>query len=213
MEEFSKVAPRDAKFPSVFFAGTLSDAKGVGDCLLAVTLLRKRGINPTFKFAGAGDLDSWRARADELGVNNLVQFLGRIPNIEVRQRMIESDIVVVPSRHDYAEGLPNTLYEALASRTPTVVSDHPAFANRLRNGEDCLIFRAANPSSLADRIATLLTDTALFAQLSDRSAAAHNSLYFGMNWIDLVSSFLDDPHNRTGWVYANSLERLQGRPL
>ena len=207
-EEHPKAAPKDPRRPSAFFAGALTEAKGAGDCLQAVSLLKIQGINLNFAFAGSGDLEMWRARAAELGLGNQVQFLGLIPNAEVRQRMMESDIVVVPSRHDYAEGLPNTIYEALAARTPIVVSDHPAFANRLRSGENCLIFRAADVSSLADRITTLLTDTALFARLSEQSVAAHNSLYVGMDWTDLVSTFLDDTRNRTGWVEANSLARL-----
>jgi len=211
VEEFPKTAPTDANRPTAFFAGALTDAKGVGDCLQAASLLQKQSINLCFEFAGPGDAEMWRARARELGVADRVQFLGLIPNTNVRQRMIESDIIVVPSRHQCAEGLPNTIYEALASRTPLVISDHPAFANRLQSGENCLIFRAADASSLADRITTLLTDAALFARLSARSAAALKSLYVGMHWTDLVSTFLDDPQNRTGWVEANSLARLDGR--
>lgn len=210
VEEAPKTALTDANRPTAFFAGALTDAKGVGDCLQAVSLLQNRGINLRCEFAGPGDVEMWRARARELGVADRVQFLGLIPNTNVRQRMIAADIIIVPSRHKGAEGLPNTIYEALASRTPLVISDHPAFANRLRSGENCLIFRAADASSLADRITTLLTDVALFARLSARSAAVLKSLYVGMNWTDLVSTFLDDPQNRTGWVDANSLARLEG---
>ncbi len=211
VRKIPKTAPADAHRPSAFFAGVLTDAKGVGDCLEAVSLLQKRGINLTLEFAGPGDLEQWRARAAELGVGDQVKFLGPIPNTNVRQRMIENDIVVVPSRHDYAEGLPNTIYEALASRTPLVISDHPAFASRLQSGENCLIFRAADKSSLADQITTLLTDVALFGHLSARSADAHNSLYLGIDWTHLVSAFLNDPQNRTGWVESNSLARIEGR--
>lgn len=204
-----KMAPSDTHRPLAFFAGALSEAKGVGDCLEAVAFLKNRGINLTFEFAGSGDVEMWRARALQLEVGDRVRFLGLIPNTNVRRRMIESDIIVVPSRHDYAEGLPNTIYEALASRTPLVISDHPAYANRLRSGEDCLTFRAADPSSLAGRINTLLVDATLFSRLSTRSAAALDALFVGMNWTDLVSTFLADPHNRTGWVEDNSLLRLE----
>jgi glycosyltransferase involved in cell wall biosynthesis len=208
--ESAKSAPKDPSHPSAFFAGALTDSKGVGDCIQAVFLLKKRGINLTFEFAGPGNVKTWQALAAELGVGHQVHFLGLIPNKSIRQRMIEGDMVIVPSRHDYAEGLPNTIYEALASRTPLIISDHPAFANRLRSGENCLIFRAADPSSLADQITALLADVALFTHLSTQSASAHDSLYVGLGWTDLVSTFLDDPRNLTGWVEANSLARLTG---
>jgi glycosyltransferase involved in cell wall biosynthesis len=210
-EESPKTAPTCVDRPSAFFAGALSEAKGVGDCLQALVLLKNRGIHLNFEFAGLGDIEMWRTRAMQFEVGDQVRFLGLIPNTNVRKRMIKNDIIVVPSRHDYAEGLPNTIYEALASRTPLVISDHPAFVNRLQSGENCLVFRAADPESLADRITTLLRDANVFARLSARSTAALNSLFVGMNWTDLVSTFLADPRNLTGWVQANSLARLEER--
>lgn len=210
-EGSTKIAPADMRRPSAFFAGALSEAKGVGDCLQALVLLKSRGVHLSFQFAGPGDCEMWRSRALHLGVNDRVQFLGLIPNTDVRTRMIESDVIVVPSRHDYAEGLPNAIYEALASRTPLIISDHPAFAGRLQSGENCITFRAANAESLADGLVTLLRDETLFARLSARSDVALDSLFFGMNWTDLVSTFLADPQNTTGWVEANSLAQLQER--
>ena len=47
-----------------------------------------------------------------------------------------------------------------------------------------------------------------FARLSEQSQIAHNSLYLGIEWTELVSTFLDDPLNRKGWVERNSLARL-----
>jgi glycosyltransferase involved in cell wall biosynthesis len=44
--------------------------------------------------------------------------LGVIAAEPVLDEMRNSDAVVVPSRHDYSEGLPNTIFEALASRSP-----------------------------------------------------------------------------------------------
>lgn len=122
--------------------------------------------------------------------------------------MRESDIVVVPSRHDYPEGLPNTLCEGLASRTPVVISDHPAFASRLTDRRDCLIFAAGNAAALAGRIAELADDQALYAALSLNAPKAYASLYFGIEWTRLVGTFIADPANATGWVEQNSLRRL-----
>jgi hypothetical protein len=122
--------------------------------------------------------------------------------------MRASDIVVVASRHDYPEGLPNTLCEGLASRTPVVISDHPAFASRLADGRDCLIFAAGDAASLADRISELAGDPALYAALSLNAPKAYASLYFGLEWTQLVRTFIADPTNATGWVERNSLRRL-----
>jgi glycosyltransferase involved in cell wall biosynthesis len=206
----AKPAPADPARLQAFFAGMLSEAKGIGDCLEATARLRDRGIWLTFEFAGPGPQEVWQDRAAALGIADRIRFAGRIAHAEVRQRMRDSDLVVVPSRHDYAEGLPNTIYEALASRSPLVMSDHPAFAGRLREGQDCLVFRAADPASLADRIADLAADPGLYTRLSQNAAAAHDTLYVGLEWTRLVRAFLEDPRNATGWVAAHSLSRLRG---
>ncbi len=205
----AKTAPAVSGQLRAFFAGMLSEPKGIGDCLEATARLRDRGIRLAFEFAGPGPQEVWQARAAAMGIADQIHFSGQIAHAEVRRRMRDSDVVVVPSRHDYAEGLPNTIYEALASRSPLLMSDHPAFAGRLRDGQDCLVFRAADPASLADRVVDLTNDPGLYARLSGNSAAAHETLYVGIEWADLVRSFLGDPRNKTGWVLEQSLARLR----
>jgi glycosyltransferase involved in cell wall biosynthesis len=203
-----RMARLDPAAPTAFFAGALTEAKGVADCLEAVRLLGERGIALRLTLAGGGDQAAWEERAAAMGVADRVRFLGLIPNPEVRTAMAAHDMVVVPSRHNYPEGLPNTIYEALAAGTPLILSDHPAFAGRVRDGEACLVFRAADPANLADRIAALVADPALHARLAAATGAAHDALYVGVEWTALVSMFLADPTDRTGWVARHSMTAL-----
>jgi glycosyltransferase involved in cell wall biosynthesis len=192
----------------IFYAGNLTEAKGVGDCLKALRTLKDRGRHVQIEFAGPGEQPIWQKEAADLQITDRVAFLGRIANTMVRQKMRACDIVVVPSRHNYPEGLPNTLCEGLASRTPVIISDHPAFAGRLEDRQDCLIFPASDAVALADRIAELDDDAALYADLSQNGGHAYASLYFGIEWTRLVKTFIADPSNATGWVEQNSLRRL-----
>ena len=200
----------DPRAPALFYAGALKEAKGVGDLLEAVRLLRAQGLAPRLTVAGGGDgLEAWRARAAALGLDDgAVVFAGRLPHAEVRARMAASDMVVVPSRRDYAEGLPNTIYEALAARAALVLSDHPAFVGRLEDGASALFHRAGDAAHLAGRIATLASDPALAARLRAAAPSAHDRLYVGMAWSGLVSAFLDDPRDEGGWVARNALAAL-----
>ncbi len=192
----------------VFYAGRLSEVKGVGDCLEALTLLRREGLNIRFEFAGMGNLDDWRQRAASMGVEEETTFLGVVPNEQVRARLRKCTLAVVPSRHAYPEGLPNGIYEALAASTPLVVSDHPAFKDRLEDGADWLVFPEGDEAALADRIRRLATDAALYRRLTNNAQAAHDRLYVGIDWADLVKAFLDDPRNESGWVQSHSLAAL-----
>jgi glycosyltransferase involved in cell wall biosynthesis len=149
-----------------------------------------------------------RSRAFSLGIGDQVTFTGQVSHVQVMQLMRKQDIVIVPTRWDYDEGFPSTIVEALAARTPLIVSDHPAFAGRLTEGEEVLVFKAGNPESLASTVRGLLENPPMYERLSDQSGAAHDKLYFGIKWKELMKTFIDDPYNKTGWVNRNSLSTL-----
>lgn len=209
LAEGVKTSVFDIKNPTAFFAGSLSESKGVGDCIRAISELSKRGVSLRMSFAGPGDKKNWQDLSDELGVSSQTTFLGNISNSSVRKKMNEHDFVIVPSRHDYAEGLPNTIYEGLASKSVVIISDHPAFSGRLIENEEVLIFKAGNPSDLALSILTALEDTSLYTMISRNAGKAHDKLYIGLEWSDLVNSFLNDPEDTKGWVRQDSLENLE----
>lgn len=201
----AKSAPFDPDAPKAFFAGAVTLEKGVQDCLDAIVHARAKGVNLSVTFAGPGDLDHWTAEAARRGVEGQARFLGMVANHDVKEMMYAHDMVIVPSRHNYAEGLPNTIYEALASRTPLIVSDHPAFRGRMEVGSQCLEFAAANPEQLSAEIIRLVRSPYLYAKLSTNSVAALDQLYFGIEWQDLIAHFLQDPGNETGWVAEHAI--------
>ena len=201
----AKDAPRLDRPFKLFFAGQLTEGKGVGDCIEALSIANAGNFKVQLTLAGHGDLDKWKSFARERGVEAFVRFLGMIPAERVLVEMRDSDAVVVPSRHDYAEGLPNTIYEALASRSPLIASDHPAFVERLRPGVDSLRFKAGHPKGLAEQIEHLIHEPGLYARLSQESASALSRLYVGIEWSELMARFIEDPRCAEDWVKGHTL--------
>lgn len=194
---------------SLFYAGMVMAGKGTGDLVEAVRLLLEAGHDLDLTICGAGDdLDRLRALVATLGLADRIRLPGRVPLDRVGGYMRECDIVVVPSRHSYPEGMPNVIFEALAARTPLVVSDHPSFRGRLEDGRGAVVFPASDPAALAAAIRSVASDAALYARLSAASAEALARLYVGTSWYGLVMHFLDDPGNRTGWVERHSLRAV-----
>lgn len=201
-----KESPKNPRKPHFFYAGTWREEKGLGDLMAALVELRNVGLEPVLSAAGHGDKEVWRARADALGLpSESVRLLGPLPNVDVRAAMCAADAVVVPSRASYPEGLPNTIHEALASGTPLVLSNHPAFFDRLKDGSSAVFFEAGQPKALAGAIRRLLEEPGLYHQLSRNGEATENDLYFGVEWTRLVDLFLQDPENLTHWVQTHSL--------
>jgi len=192
--------------PSLFFAGLISERKGVRDLITAVAILKKAGILINAKLAGAGEIEKFRAVAEAQGVGQDIEFLGLIPNTSVVDYMRAASIVVVPSQHAYPEGLPLTIYEALCARTPIVASDHPMFVRRLSHRESAMIYKAGKPAELADCIKELLSNSQLYHALSANSQHTWESLQIPVKWGDLISAWLSEHADKRQWLYENRLE-------
>lgn len=207
----AKDAPRPGGPFRLFFAGMLSESKGVSDCIEAVGIANASHAEVQLTLAGAGDVDKWTTFAQQHGVEASVRLLGVIAAERVLTEMRDNDAVVVPSRHDYAEGLPNTIFEALASRSPLIASDHPAFVERLRPEVDSLRFKAGHPRGLAEQVKRLIHEPGLYARLSRASASALSGLYVGIEWTELIARFIEDPLCTDNWVKGYSLAALPNR--
>ena len=186
----------------LLYAGGLFPGKGVDDLLRAVRILADEGREVRLSLLGKGDEQARRALAASLALDGLVEFVGLVPNAEVAGRMRDADVVVVPSRPEYPEGLPMTIYEALCARTPIVASNHPMFVGNLVDGESALIFPAGEAEALARAIARLIDEPAIYEALSLRSAAAWERLQLPVKWIEMIERWLNDD---LPWLARHSL--------
>lgn len=162
----AKKCPEGDEF-RVIYVGVVNEAKGVGDLIDAVALLRADGLRPVVRASIVGNYDdSWPARIRALGLESHVTLLGRMPHEQVVEAMSAHDAVVVPSRPEYPEGLPMTLYEGVCSRSPLLISDHPMFRLKFRHEQSALVFRAGEAAALASSIRRLAADSDLYERLS-----------------------------------------------
>lgn len=192
----------------ILYAGLMIPEKGVGDAISAVAQLRAENHDVELTCVGSGDTAAWSEIAAKLNIAEAVHTPGAVSHATVRREMRAHDVVVVPSRHSYAEGLPNTIYEALAAHTPLVLSDHPAFRARLTPEQDCLQVSASDPTALAAAFRRLKEDPALYARLSANAPDGLDGLYVGMEWSHLLAAFLADPRGETGWYRDHTLAAL-----
>ena len=191
--------------PTLFFVGLVIEAKGVSDLLQAVAILKRNGTGVRLKVAGGGEIDHFKALAKTLEIDDQVDFLGLIPHHEVQDRMRAADVVVVPSRHEYAEGFPMTIYETLCSRTPLIASDHPMFRSNLTHETESLIFKAGDVDDLAGKIQRLITDADLYQRLSDASANSWRQLQLPVKWSEAIDRWLFDPPAGESWLFRHRL--------
>lgn len=155
------------------YVGNMLRGKGVADVIAAAGLLAGHGLPVELTLAGDGpELETLRRAAGSLprGVAN---FVGRVSNDAAFTLMREATLACVPSHHSYPEGMPLTLTEALASRTPVVVSNHPVMHRAFRDGEGLRFFPAGDASAMASTIQSILANRGEYARLSETTAAAY----------------------------------------
>ncbi len=197
----SKQGPPADKEWTIFFAGQITRAKGLGEIIEAIALLRKRNQSVKLNIAGKGSIDIFKEQASQLGVLDAVHFMGMIPNSDVITQMNISDVVVVLSHHEYPEGFPMTLMEAMISRTPLITTDHPMFVGKINEGESGLIVPQKSSLSVADAIEKLIKSPKLYEEISIKMEDVWDNLQLSVKWADIIECWL--------WGDTSERKRLQ----
>jgi len=200
-----KEIPAGLKTLKLFYAGLLIPSKGVGDILEAVANLRERNISVHLKMAGKGEEEFFSQRVEQLQIKDSVEFLGIVPTQTLEPLMRESDLVLVTSRHEYPEAFPLTIQHALRTRTPIVASDHQMFITHLKHGINSMIFEAGNSLALAECIEKVISDSALYHNLSVASHSTWHELRLRVKWAELIDHWLDDSPESKQWLFEQRL--------
>lgn len=189
----------------VAYAGSIAELKGVGDLIRAMAMLDRQGLTLTASFAGLGEIGAMQALADSLGVGDRVTFRGIIGNDDVFKMFRDADIVAVPSRTAYPEGFPLTMFEALASRSPIICTDHPMFRPVLSDGSNCAVFKSGDVDGFAAAMKRVLTSPALYQQLSDSAEETWSSLRGPADWRTLLTKWVTEGE-RSPWLNPHLLK-------
>lgn len=191
----------------VVFVGMVSAAKGARDLLLAVDMLNQGSTGREYRvtFIGRVEGDDLPKLAQRAAFPERIRFAGMVPHEEIVPRMQAHDAVVVPSRHEYPEGLPMTIYEAFCSRTPLIASDHPMFLEKTTDGYNCVRFEAGSVAALAAAIRRLGEDGELYSSLSRNSAEAAARHFCPLKYHQVVESWLDGSPEAMAFLASHSL--------
>lgn len=188
----------------LIYVGSISEEKGVGDALQAIAQLRSMDFPVRLKLAGRGEIERFQTLAEQLNLTDHVEFLGLVPNPKVVHLMRSADLVLVPSRPEYPEGFPMTIYESLCSRTPVVASTHPMFVKRLQHRQNAMLFQAGNPIAFANSIREVLTQPDCYHRISQTTEATWEKLQLPVQWGLLIQHWLDKGPD-CEWLYQHRL--------
>jgi len=188
----------------VFCAGRLVREKGVQVLLTAAPRIFAGHPRTKLVIAGSGSYEpELRHLAGQLGIAHRVYFTGHLDETRLKQFLRWAAVAVYPSLY---EPFGIVVLEAMAARTPVVVSDTGGLSEIVRHGVDGLKFYTGNAGSLADTVLALLHNRSLGRRLAEE---AHRRLVADFNWETLAG--------RTAQVYREVVRESrkrawQGRP-
>jgi glycosyltransferase involved in cell wall biosynthesis len=111
-------------------------------------LLTEYGADPEYR-------DAIRQQITELGLQDNVRFCGSVPQAEMPAFYSLADMAVsVPS----SDGLPQTLLEAMACGTPTILNDLSRYEEIVQHAQTAY-FASATPDGIAQAVLELLGDS------------------------------------------------------
>ncbi|MBK7900543.1 MAG: glycosyltransferase family 4 protein [Betaproteobacteria bacterium] len=155
-----RLAGRPDAYPLLLSVGNLVERKGQDLVLRALPELRRRFPAIAYAVVGDGrDRPKLEALCRELGLDEVVNFVGRGNDADLPAFYAASDLFVMPSRarldHDDVEGFGMVFLEASACGKAVIGGRSGGIADAIAEGETGLLVDPEDPGALAAAIRSL----------------------------------------------------------
>lgn len=159
---------RGRKF-MVGYLGVIGQQEGIEYLLEAAKILRDRGRDDIFWgiVGGGPHLEALRHKASEMGLDDIVEFTGRVPDKQMLDYLNTADVCVNPDEYNAMndKSTMNKVLEYMALGKPIVQFD--LTEGRYSAQEASLYARRNDAADMADKIAALLSDPETCKRMGD----------------------------------------------
>lgn len=164
---------------NILFVGRVEHLKGIDTLIRAIALLAHECPTWVARMCVAiiggdpatnenAEMERLKSMREQLGLNELVTFLGARDQDQLRYNYNAADFVVMPSRY---ESFGMVALEAMACGRPVIASEVGGLAHLVRDGETGFHVREGDHFQLATSIAHLLQDEVTRERLGRRAVA------------------------------------------
>ncbi len=161
---------RDTNMVNLLYLANLNQAKGIEDLIMAMKLLKEKGVEK-IRLDVAGNWLSEELKQACLELvkkNSLPVFFHPPASGDVKLKLFgDADIFIFAPREP--EGHPWVIVEAMAAGLPIIATDRGAIIESVVDGKNGFIVPLNSPSSIAAKLELLINDNGLRKQMSDTS--------------------------------------------
>jgi D-inositol-3-phosphate glycosyltransferase len=152
--------------PLLLYVGRIAPIKGLETLLDSLVRLRRGTLATARLLIVGGEADEpvdgheadIRRRVDDLGLRDVVRFVGAQPQQVLRDYYVAADVAVLPS---YYESFGMVALEAMACGTPVIASRVGGLATTVRDGVTGFLVPDGDAAALAERIESVAGDVDL----------------------------------------------------
>ncbi len=187
-EELKKSLGLDGKVV-VGFIGSFYAYEGLDLLIKALPLVLQRAPDVRILLVGGGPQEkALKQQAESLGVADKIVFTGRVPHSEVTRYYDLIDLLAYPRHSMRLTELVTPLkpLEAMAQGKLLIASDVGGHRELIRDGETGLLFKAGDPSALADKLVGALANSNSWAGMR---AAGRRFVETERNWTASVDRY------------------------
>ena len=160
------------------WAGRLNAGKAPGLALLAVSVLKSRGVRVSLDFYGMGEPSERKAMRNLInssGLSGSVRMIGIRPG-ELVSKYAEYDAFLFTSHCN--DPFPVTPLEAMLSGLPAILSRDGGIEEVMKEGETALLYEAGDAEALADAMQRMMAlndgGSAMAKKCMERLQAQHS---------------------------------------
>jgi colanic acid/amylovoran biosynthesis glycosyltransferase len=154
----------------------LIEKKGLPVTLRAFRQFTRVWPQARLSIAGEGPLEAaLRILCAELGISEQVDFVGFLPQEELRRKLYESHIFLHPSEigaDGNQEGVPNSLLEAMAAGLPVLATTHGGIPEAVEHGVSGWLVAEGDYAALGQALCDLAADPARMAAMGAAASKA-----------------------------------------
>lgn len=130
----------------ILLVGRAHWIKGYDDALDALKKLKDSGCPFECTIIGAKDSEELQFQRADLGLENEVHLMGKLPFQAVQQKMMEADLLILSS---VEEGIANVVLEAMQLRTLVLSTDCGGMGEVIEEGVNGFLVPIRNPEAMA----------------------------------------------------------------
>lgn len=169
----------------MLYLGGITEIRGIRQLIQGFGLVAKQ--NPQARLVFVGGFESRRFEQEiydlvnELGLENHLQFHGKVPYEEIQKYMAAASIGIIPylPEPNHLVCLPNKLFEYMASGIAVVASDFPHYREVIENSGAGQLIDPTKPESIAEGILKLMENQSQTVLKQQKGKAMFRDVY---NW-------------------------------